>query len=266
MGIIPEAPLSGDDDKPGQAGVGRLPAGFSGFRYFDLIMAFFVAVLITSNVASSAKIVDMGITLFGFWGIHMAFDGGTILFPISYIFGDILTEVYGFRASRRVIWIGFIALALTSLLFFILKALPGDAAWENYAGSGAYNAILGGMSSGGIAAASLAGYLTGEFSNSVILSRLKVLMKGRVLWVRAIGSSLVGELLDSLVFVFVASLTGVFGWELFTALVLTNYLFKLFVEVIFLPLTYLAVRKLKKAESIDIYDIGIKYNLLREKK
>ena len=233
------------------------------FRHFDLIMAFFVAVLITSNIASSAKIVDLGITLFGFWGIpplHLAFDGGTILFPISYIFGDIITEVYGYRASRRVIWTGFIALSLTSLLFLVLRFLPGDAVWESYAGTAAFDAILGGMSTGGIAVASLAGYWIGEFSNSIILSRLKVLMKGRALFVRTIGSSLVGELLDSLAFVFVASLTGVFGWELFVTLVVTNYLFKLSVEVILFPLTLLVVRKLKKAEGIDTYDVGIRFN------
>jgi len=226
-------------------------------------MAFFVAVLITSNIASSAKIVDLGITLFGFWGIpplHLAFDGGTILFPISYIFGDIITEVYGYRASRRVIWTGFIALSLTSLLFLVLRFLPGDAVWESYAGTAAFDAILGGMSTGGIAVASLAGYWIGEFSNSIILSRLKVLMKGRALFVRTIGSSLVGELLDSLAFVFVASLTGVFGWELFVTLVVTNYLFKLSVEVILFPLTLLVVRKLKKTEKIDTYDVGIRFN------
>jgi len=220
-------------------------------------VAFFPVVLIVSNVASSAKIVDLGISLFGFWGlspVHLAFDGGTLLFPIAYVLGDILTEVYGFRAARRVIWIGFIALSLTSLFFFLLALLPGDPIWESYAGTAAYSAILGGMSTGGIALASLSGYLIGSFSNSTILSRLKVLMKGRFLWVRAIGSSLVGELLDSLVFVFIASLTGVFGWELFLSLVLTNYLFKVSIEVLVYPFTFLAVRKLKKAEGIDVYD------------
>jgi len=226
-------------------------------------MAFFVAVLIASNVASSAKIVDLGLTLFGFWvipPIHLAFDGGTLLFPIAYVLGDVLTEVYGYRAARRVIWTGFIALSLVSLLFFLLKLLPGDAVWESYAGSDAFDAILGGMSSGGIAVASLSGYLVGSFSNSAILSRLKVLMKGQALWVRVIGSSLVGELLDSLAFVFVASLTGVFGWELFASLVLTNYLFKVSIEVIVFPLTFVAVKKLKKAEGVDIFDLGIKFN------
>ena len=233
-------------------------------RYFDILMAFFVAVLITSNVASSAKIVDLGISIFGFWSIppvHLAFDGGTLLFPIAYVLGDILTEIYGYKAARRVIWTGFIALSLASLFFFVLSRLPGDAVWEGYAGTAAFNAILGGMSQGGIAIASLSGYLVGSISNSAILSRLKVLMKGRHLWTRIIGSSLVGELLDSLVFVFVASLTGVFGWELFAALVVTNYLFKVSVEILVIPITFLAIRKLKKAEGLDTYDVGVKFSV-----
>jgi uncharacterized integral membrane protein (TIGR00697 family) len=227
------------------------------FRYLDLIMAGFVAVLIISNIASSAKIVDLGISIFGF---APAFDGGTLVFPISYVFGDILTEVYGFRASRRVIWTGFIALALSSLVFFLLRLLPGEAAWEGYAGSAAYEAILGGISSGGIVLASLLGYWVGEFSNSAVLSRMKVVMKGRHLWVRTIGSTLVGEFLDSLVFILVASLTGVFGWELFFTLVFTNYFLKCFIEAVLTPLTYLVVRNLKKAEGIDTYDVGVKFN------
>ncbi|MDR2247000.1 MAG: queuosine precursor transporter [Treponema sp.] len=227
------------------------------YRYLDLVMAFFVAILITSNIASSAKIVDLGFSLFG---VRFAFDGGTLLFPLSYVFGDILTEVYGFRAARRVIWTGFLALALASLIFLLLRALPADQAWQAYAGTAAYDAILGGMSSGGIALASLLGYWVGAFSNSAVLSRMKVLMKGKLLWVRTIGSTLVGELLDSLVFVFVASLTGVFGWELFLSLVLTNYLFKCTVEIIMTPATYLAVSKLKKIEALDPYDIAISLN------
>jgi uncharacterized integral membrane protein (TIGR00697 family) len=220
-------------------------------------MACFVAVLIISNVASSAKIVDMGISLFGF---PLAFDGGTLVFPVSYVFGDILTEVYGFRASRRVIWMGFAALALSSLVFFLLRLLPGEAAWERDVGSAAYDAVLGGMSGGGISLASLLGYWVGEFSNSVVLSRMKVMMNGRFLWVRTIGSTLVGELLDSMVFVFAASLAGVFGWGLFFTLVRTNYILKCLVEAAVTPLTYLAVRKLKQAEGIDVYDRGVKFN------
>jgi uncharacterized integral membrane protein (TIGR00697 family) len=226
-------------------------------------MAFFVTILIVSNVASSAKIVDLGFSLPGILGIPpipMAFDGGTLLFPVSYVFGDILTEVYGFKASRRVIWTGFGALALASLVFFLLRILPGEAGWEGYAGSAAFDAILGGISTGGIALASLLGYWAGEFSNSVTLSRLKVIMGGRFLWVRTIGSTLVGELVDSLIFVLIASLTGVFGWEIFVSLVLTNYLLKCLIEALMTPLTYLAVGKLKKAEGIDTYDVGIRFN------
>ena len=227
------------------------------FKYLDIIMAFFVAVLIVSNIASSAKIVDLGFSLFG---IPLAFDGGTLLFPLSYVFGDILTEVYGFKASRRVIWTGFAALALSALVFFALRLLPAEVSWEGYAGSAAYDAILGGMSSGGIALASLLGYWVGEFSNSVVLSRVKVLMKGRLLWVRTIGSTLVGEFLDSLIFVLVASLAGVFGRELFWSLVLTNYLLKCCIEALMTPVTYGAVHLLKKGEGIDVYDVGVKYS------
>jgi uncharacterized integral membrane protein (TIGR00697 family) len=220
-------------------------------------MCFFVTVLVVSNVASSAKIVDFGFSLFG---IRLAFDGGTLLFPLSYVFGDILTEVYGFRASRRVIWTGFAALALSSATFLFLRALPADPEWERYAGTAAYDAILGGMSAGGIALASLAGYWVGEFANSAALSRIKVLMKGRFLWVRTIASTLAGELLDSVVFVSVASIAGVFGWELFASLVLTNYILKCAIEVIMTPATYFAVSRLKKAEAVDIYDVGISFN------
>jgi uncharacterized integral membrane protein (TIGR00697 family) len=176
------------------------------------------------------------------------------------VFGDILTEVYGFKASRRVIWTGFCALAISSLVFLLLRVLPADPAWEIYAGSAAYDAILGGMSTGGIALASLAGYFAGEFSNSVLLSRLKIVMKGKLLFVRTISSTLLGELLDSVIFVFIASIAGVFGWELFLSLVVTNYILKCFIEVLMTPATYLAIGKLKKAESIDVYDNGVAYN------
>jgi uncharacterized integral membrane protein (TIGR00697 family) len=226
------------------------------FKHLDIVTSFFAAILVTSNVASAAKIVDLGVNIFG---IQLAFDGGTLLFPLSYVFADILTEVYGFRASRRVIWTGFICLALSSLCFFLLKMLPADAFWEETAGQAAYDLILGGMSSGGIVAASLAGYLAGEFSNSVILSRMKILFKGKILWARTIGSTLAGELLDSLVFVAVASAAGVFPWESFAALVLTNYILKCSLEIILTPFTYLVCGALKKAEGVDVYDEGIKY-------
>ncbi|MEJ5240664.1 MAG: queuosine precursor transporter [Anaerolineales bacterium] len=227
------------------------------YRFLDLIMALFVTVLIVSNIASSAKIVDWGVRLFG---VPLAFDAGTLLFPISYIFGDILTEVYGYRASRRVIWTGFACLALSALVFGIVRFLPGEASWQQYAGDAAYLAILGGMSSGGIVLASLAGYWSGEFSNSFVLAKMKLLTRGRWLWTRTISSTLVGEGVDTAVFVIVASLFGVFPWELFFTLTLTNYLFKVGVEVFMTPLTYWIVNLLKRLEGEDYYDWDTKFN------
>ncbi len=227
------------------------------YRFFDLIMAVFVTVLVVSNIASSAKIVDWGVS---FFGVRMAFDAGTILFPVGYIFGDILTEVYGYNRSRRVIWAGFACLALSAVIFWIVRVMPGEATWQGYAGDAAYNAILGGMSSGGIVLASLAGYWTGEFTNSFILAKLKVLTEGRWLWARTIGSTVLGQLVDTVMFVVVASTFGVFPWSLFLTLTLTNYLFKCGVEVLMTPVTYAAVNALKRVEGEDYYDRDTNFN------
>ncbi|HSO12075.1 MAG TPA: queuosine precursor transporter, partial [Anaerolineales bacterium] len=227
------------------------------YRFFDLIMAVFVTVLVLSNIASSAKIVDLGFSLFN---VPMAFDAGTILFPVSYIFGDILTEVYGYKKSRRVIWAGFACLALSAVIFWMVRALPGEATWQEYAGDAAYTAILGGMSTGGIVLASLAGYWTGEFTNSFVLAKMKVLTSGRWLWIRTISSTLVGQLVDTVAFVVVASVLGVFPWSLFLALTVTNYLFKCSVEALMTPVTYGVVGFLKKAENEDYYDKETNFN------
>ena len=227
------------------------------YRFFDIILGIFIAVLLISNIASSAKIVDLG---FNIRNIRMAFDAGTILFPIGYVFGDILTEVYGYQRSRRVIWTGFFALALAALIFWVISILPGEVTWQGYAGDQAYQSILGGMSSGGIVLASLAGFWLGEFSNSFILAKMKILTRGRWLWSRTIGSTLVGELVDTVMFVVVASAFGVFPWSLFLTLTLTNYLFKVAVEVLMTPVTYLIVRALKRAEGEDYYDRDTNFN------
>ena len=229
------------------------------YRYFDLVMALFVTVLIVSNIASSAKIVDWGISIFF---LPLAFDAGTILFPISYIFGDVLTEVYGFRRSRRVIWTGFGCLALTAVVLWLVRLMPGESIWQAQTGQAAYDAILGGLTSGGIVLASLLAYLAGEFMNSVVLARLKVATGGKWLWLRTIASTLVGEGVDSIIFVGVSCLTGVFPWSLFWTLVVTNYIFKTLVEVIMTPLTYLVVNKLKKAEQEDYFDTHTKFKLV----
>jgi queuosine precursor transporter len=227
------------------------------YRYFDTIMALFCVVLVVSNIASSAKIVDWGVS---FLGLPLAFDAGTILFPISYIFGDILTEVYGYKRSRKVIWTGFAALALSSLVFWLVSIMPGESTWQQYAGDAAYAAILGGMSAGGIVLASLAGFWAGEFSNSYVLAKLKIWTEGKFLWVRTIGSTLVGELVDTLAFVTVASIFGVFPWSLFSTLLVSNYIFKVSIEVLMTPVTYGVVRWLKGVENEDYYDRETDFN------
>jgi uncharacterized integral membrane protein (TIGR00697 family) len=229
------------------------------YHYFDLVMALFVTILIVSNIASSAKIIDWGVSIFG---LRLAFDGGTILFPISYIFGDVLTEVYGFKRSRRVIWTGFGCLALSGLVFWLVRIMPGEVTWQTQTGQLAYDNVLGGVSSGGIVIASLVAYLAGEFSNSVILAKMKVLTHGKWLWSRTIGSTLVGEALDSLIFIAVASVFSVFPWSLFWTLVVTNYIFKVSIEVLMTPFTYWVVARLKHVENEDYYDINTKFNFL----
>lgn len=214
------------------------------YRYFDVLVALFVAVLLISNIAST-KILTV-------W--KFTFDGGTLLFPLSYIFGDILTEVYGFRRSRRVIWLGFLSALIMSLVLFVVQILPPAGDWTNQK---AYEAVLGFVPR--IVAASLLAYFAGEFTNSMILSRLKILTKGRYLWTRTIGSTLIGEGFDTVIFCMVA-FYGVLPASVFTAVLISNYIFKCAVEIIFTPLTYLIVRTLKRKEKTDVYDYGVNYN------
>jgi uncharacterized integral membrane protein (TIGR00697 family) len=232
------------------------------YRYYDLIMATFVAVLLISNIASSAKIIDWGVSIAG---LPLAFDAGTLLFPISYIFGDILTEVYGYARARRVIWTGFGLSALMSFTFFVVSRLPGEANWEAAAGQAAFDAILGGVSSGAIVVASLAAYFAGSFSNSFVLAKLKVATGGRFLWVRTIGSTLVGEGIDTTVFVLIASALGVFPWAVALSIIVANYIFKVGIEVLFTPVTYRVVARLKRAEGVDYYDVSTDFNPFRMK-
>jgi len=227
------------------------------YRYYDLVTAAFVTVLIVSNIASSAKIVDWGISLFG---VPLAFDAGTILFPVSYIFGDVLTEVYGFKRSRRAIWTGFACLAASSFVLWLVRIMPGEAGWSAAVGQEAFMSVLGGMATGGIVLASLIAYFAGEFCNSFVLAKMKILTKGRFLWMRTIGSTLVGEAVDTVAFVLIATVAGVFGWGVFASLVLTNYIFKCAVEAVMTPVTYRIVGLLKRAEREDYYDYGTNFN------
>jgi hypothetical protein len=227
------------------------------YKYYDFITAMFVAVLLISNIASAAKIVDWGVSVFG---LRLAFDAGTLVFPISYIFGDILTEVYGYKQSRRVIWSGFVAAALMAATFWVVGLMPGEAEWQGYAGQTAYNAILGGVASGGIIVASLAAYFAGEFSNSFILAKIKVMTEGRWLWLRTISSTLIGEGVDTVIFIGIATWFGVFPPEIMTSLIVSNYIFKVSIEVILTPVTYAVVTFLKQAEQEDYYDRNTNFN------
>ena len=214
------------------------------YRYLGAISVFFVSVLIISNVASS-KIVDFG------W---FTFDGGTLLFPLSYIFGDVLTEVYGYKNTRGVIWLGFFCTLVMALVFIVVGKLPAAPGWNNQA---AYDAILG--LTPRIVVASLIAYFCGEFSNSFILAKMKIFTKGKWLWTRTIGSTVVGELVDSALFILIA-FTGVFSGSLLATLILSNYLFKTGVEIVFTPLTYKVIGFLKKNESEDYYDYATDFN------
>jgi len=220
------------------------------FKHLDLISIIFVIVLVLSNFASSAKLIDWG---FAIGNVPMVFDAGTVFFPIAYVVGDILTEVYGFKRARRVIWYGFGALVFSFLMFLLIKILPGETVWMTDGGQDAFDMILGGLSSGGIVLASLAGYLGGSFSNAITMALMKNHTKGKHLWLRTIGSTLLGELLDTALFVGVATITGVFSKDLFWSLIITNYIFKVLVEVLCTPITYWSVNRLKKSEGIDIY-------------
>lgn len=217
------------------------------YRYLDLITALFVVVLVVSNIAST-KVV-----LFG----PFTFDGGTLLFPLAYIFGDVLTEVYGYKRSRRVIWIGFFLLLLAALTFGLVSALPTPTDEFSQKSAEAFSTILGLIPR--IVLASLVAYWVGEFANSYILARLKVATQGRFLALRTIGSTMVGQGLDTAIFLLIA-FYGVWDNSLLWTVFVSNYIFKVGIEVLFTPITYAVVGFLKRAENEDYYDHDTRFN------
>lgn len=208
------------------------------FKHLDTIAGLFVAVLLISNVASS-KIVKIWL---------FEFDGGTLLFPLSYIFGDILTEIYGFKRSRKIIWLGFFSAGLMSLVFAIVAILKPAPGWDNQQ---AFVSILG--QTPRIVLASLIAYFSGEYSNSVTLAIMKVKTKGKYLWMRTIGSTIVGEFVDTILFVFIA-FSFTMPYNTLRNVIVSNYIFKVGIEILFTPLTYFIVYKLKRIENFDYYD------------
>lgn len=214
------------------------------FKYLDIITVFFVAFLLISNVVAS-KILMLG---------PLAIDGGGLLFPLTYIFGDILTEVYGYKRTRRAIWLGLGTNLLMALMFTIVGLMPPAPDWPN---QNAYMAILG--QSTRIVIASVTAYFFGEFINSFILAKMKIWTKGKLLWSRTIGSTLVGEAFDTTIFMFIA-FWGVLPWDLFVLVGVSGYLLKIAVEILFTPFTYLIVNFLKKKENEDYYDYKTNFN------
>ena len=211
------------------------------YRYYDLVMAAFVTVLICANVIGAAKRCQIG----GF-----TFSAGVLFFPISYIFGDVLTEVYGYSRARKVVWAGFGALAFASFMSWAILQFPPAPDWPHQA---AYETVFGGTPR--IVLASLVAYFSGEFCNSYVLAKMKLVTGGRLLWTRTIGSTIVGEAVDSLIFYPLAFL-GALGWstEQMLAVLMGNYLLKVGWEVVMTPFTYRVVNFLKRAESEDYFD------------
>lgn len=222
------------------------------YRYYEFVMAAFVTVLICSNLIGPAKIAQADFPLFGI----VSFGAGVLFFPISYVFGDILTEVYGYARSRRVIWAGFAGLAFAAFMSAVVVWLPPAPFWTS---QGAYEIAFG--STWRIAAASLVAFLCGEFVNSFVLAKMKILTSGRWLWTRTIGSTIFGEGVDSLLFYPLAFWgSGLIPDERLAQIMLVQFVSKVGLEVLFTPITYAVVGWLKRAEHEDYYDTNTDFN------
>jgi queuosine precursor transporter len=222
-----------------------LPAAQRQYRYYDFVMAAYVCILLCANLIGPAKVSTVAVPLLG----HVTFMAGVLFFPLSYIFGDILTEVYGYARDRRVVWAGFAALAFASLMASVIVALPPAAAWRSH--QAAVETIFGNTPR--IVAASILAFWCGSFVNSYVMARMKLWSSGRWLWTRTVGSTLCGELVDSALFYTIA-FYGVMDERLLISLTVTQYLLKSSWEILMTPLTYRIVAFLKRAEQEDYYD------------
>jgi uncharacterized integral membrane protein (TIGR00697 family) len=220
------------------------PQGRGSYRYYDFIMASFVTVLLCANLIGAAKVAQLG---------RFTFGAGVLFFPISYIFGDVLTEVYGYARARKVVWAGFAALAFASVMSAAVLSFPPAPGWTHQP---AYEAVFG--STPRIVLASLVAYFCGEFCNSYVLAKLKLRTRGRFLWARTIGSTVVGEAVDSLIF-YPAAFLGTWPDQLVLQVMLSNYAIKVLWEAAITPFTYRIVSFLKRAEREDFYDRGTNF-------
>jgi uncharacterized integral membrane protein (TIGR00697 family) len=222
------------------------------YRYYEFVMAAFVTVLVCSNLIGPAKIAQVELPLAG----TLVFGAGVLFFPISYVFGDILTEVYGYARARRVIWAGFAGLAFASFMAYVVVSLPPAPFWKNQQ---AYEIAFG--TTWRIAGASMVAYFCGEFVNSFVLAKMKIATAGKWLWTRTIGSTIAGEAVDSALFYPLAFYgTGIIPNERLPAVMVFQFVAKVLVEAAFTPLTYKVVAALKRAEHEDYYDRRTDFN------
>ncbi|MBC7756520.1 MAG: queuosine precursor transporter [Bdellovibrio sp.] len=218
-------------------------------------MAAFAVVLVCSNLIGPGKITQLNAPIIG----TLTFGAGIMFFPISFIFGDILTEVYGYAASRRVIWTGFACLAFASVMAWVIVALPPAPEWHDQV---AYQSVFG--STGRIALASLVSFVAGEFVNSFVLAKMKILTQGKMLWSRTIGSTIFGEAVDSILFFPLAFYgSGEFPDAMLPKIIMAQFTAKVLVEVAFTPIMYKVVAFLKRAEAVDYYDNKTNFNPFR---
>ena len=216
------------------------------YNYYPVVMAAFVAVLLCSNLIGPAKITEVELP---YWG-PIAFSTAVVFFPLSYVFGDVLTEVYGYGRARRVIWAGFAALLFATLMTVIVLALPPASFWDQQT---AYETVFG--NTWRIVVASIAAYFCGEFVNSYVLAKMKVWQEGRHMWGRTIGSTIAGQSVDSAIFFPIAFYnSGILPNEAILAVALTELVLKIGIEAVLTPFTYAVVGFLKRAEREDYYD------------
>ncbi|MEO1148214.1 MAG: queuosine precursor transporter [Cyanobacteria bacterium J06638_22] len=213
-------------------------------RYFDYVMVAFVVILLLSNVIGAGKVANVDLPVIGAY----AFGAGILFFPLSYVIGDVLTEVYGYARARRCIWAGFVAMLFMALMATIVVAMPPDPSWPNQA---AYEAVFGQVPR--IVFASIIAFWAGEFVNSYVMARMKVWTEGKYLWTRTIGSTVFGQGVDSLIF-YPLAFYGVWETELVITVMITNWLLKVAWEALLTPVTYAVVGFLKRREGLDVYD------------
>lgn len=235
------------------------------FRYFDYVMAAFVAILLLSNLIGAAKpsfVVVPGIAALLSWlpdlirptSDTVIFGAGIMFFPISYVIGDILTEVYGYANARRCVWAGFAALLFMTFMSLVVVALPPAAGWD---GQAAYESVFG--NTWRIVAASVVAFWAGEFVNSFVLAKMKILTGGKKLWTRTIGSTVFGQAVDSILFYPIAFL-GTWSNDKVLAVMFVNWFLKVLWEILLTPVTYAVVGWLKRREGVDVFDEGIDFS------